>query len=81
MSSKQLRNHITYKGPIRREPVDGTETDMRVSLGFKPSWFSNRVDVDLGERWHKAPYIRHNALLQKRTRTLFPRYSNLIVDF
>ena len=51
----QLRNHIPISGPARREPADGTETSMRVSLGFEPAWYHQRCGVDLGERWHKDP--------------------------
>mgnify|MGYP006272069449 CR=1 FL=1 len=62
MTIKQLRNHIPIGGPARREPVDGSETDMRVSLGLEPAWFHDRLGVDLGESWHKDPYARHAAL-------------------
>lgn len=59
----QLRNHIPISGPARREPADGTETAMRVSLGFEPAWYHQRCGVDLGERWHKDPRYRHDALV------------------
>lgn len=62
MSIRQLRNHIPIGGPARRKPTDGSETDMRVSLGFEPTWFVRRCGVDLGERWHKDPYARREAL-------------------
>ena len=58
----QLRNHIPIGSPARREPVDGTEPLMRVSLGFEPAWFVKRCSVDLGERWHKDPGFRRNEL-------------------
>ena len=35
----------------------------RVSLGFEPAWYHGRCDVDLGERWHKDPRYRHDALV------------------
>jgi hypothetical protein len=59
----QLRNHIPISGPARREPADGTETAMRVSLGFEPAWYHRRCGVDLGEQWHKDPRYRHDALV------------------
>jgi len=59
----QLRNHIPISGPARREPVDGTETALRVSLGFEPAWYHLRCGVDLGERWHKDPRDRHDTLV------------------
>ena len=37
MTILQLRNHIPISGPARREPADGSETAMRVSLGFEPA--------------------------------------------
>jgi hypothetical protein len=63
MPTLQLRNHIPISGPARREPADGTESALRVSLGFEPSWYHRRCGVDLGERWHKDPRYRHDALV------------------
>lgn len=66
MSVLQLRNHIPISGPARREPVDGTETDLRVSLGFEPDWFHRRCGVDFGEQWHTDPYYRHDTLARMK---------------
>jgi hypothetical protein len=66
MAVLQLRNHIPISGPARRERVDGTETDMRVSLGFEPDWFHRRGDVDFGQRWHTDPYYRHETLVKMK---------------
>ena len=62
MSIPKLRSHIPIAGPARREPIDGTETAMRVSLGFVPRWFSARCGTDFGKRWHTDPYYRYKAL-------------------
>lgn len=62
MTVLQLRNHIPISAPARREPTDGTESDMRVSLGFEPAWFHKRCGVDFSERWHKDPYYRYETL-------------------
>ena len=58
----QLRSHIPISAPARREPADGTESDMRVSLGFEPAWFHKRCGIDFSERWHKDPYYRYESL-------------------
>lgn len=63
MTILQLRNHIPIAGPARREPADGTETAMRVSLGFDPGWFHRRCGVDFSERWHTDPIYRHDTLI------------------
>lgn len=70
MGIKQLRNHIPIAGPARREPVDGSETAMRVSLGFEPAWYTARCDVDIGEQWHRDPLVRHEALAVMKTELL-----------
>lgn len=62
----QLRNHIPIGAPARREAADGTESAMRVSLGFEPAWFHRRCGVDLGERWHTDPRYRHHALVRMK---------------
>jgi len=58
----KLRNHIPISGPARREPADGTESAMRVSLGFVPAWYQRRCGVDFSERWHRDPRTRYRAL-------------------
>jgi hypothetical protein len=63
MSILQLRNHIPISGPARREPTDGSETAMRVSLGFEPAWFHRRCGVDFSKRWHTDPVYRHETLV------------------
>ena len=59
----QLRNHIPVAAPARREPADGTESPLRVSLGFTPQWFHQRCGVDFSRRWHTDPRYRHETLL------------------
>jgi hypothetical protein len=62
MTLLQLRHHNPISGPGNREPADGTESDMRVSLGFEPAWFHRRCDVDFSERWHTDPFYRYETL-------------------
>jgi hypothetical protein len=66
MTILQLRNHIPIAGPARREPVDGTESLMRVSLGFEPLWFHKRCAVDFSEEWHTNPIYRHDTLVKMK---------------
>jgi uroporphyrinogen-III decarboxylase len=66
MSVLKLRNHIPISGPARREAIDGTESDMRVSLGFEPGWFCQRCGVDFTERWHQNPFYRHDSLVKMK---------------
>ena len=66
MSVLKLRNHIPISGPARREPADGTESDMRVSLGFVPGWFHQRCGIDFFERWHKNPFYRYETLVKMK---------------
>ncbi len=81
MSILKLRNHIPIAAPARREPVDGTESDMRVSLGFEPKWFHNRCGVEFLENWHKTPTVRYRSLKRMKEELVkaFPKvpYWNL----
>ncbi len=63
MPAPQLRNHIPISGPARREPADGTESPMRVSLGFEPKWYAQRCGVDFSTRWHTDPVYRHETII------------------
>ena len=66
MKILKLRNHIPISGPARREPADGTESDMRVSLGFEPAWFHKRCGVNFTEKWHKDPFYRYESLVKMK---------------
>lgn len=66
MSVLKLRNHIPISGPARREPADGTESALRVSLGFEPAWYHGRCGVDFSERWHADPLYRHETLARMK---------------
>ena len=63
MAVLQLRNHIPISGPARREPTNGTETDMRVSLGVAPDGIDRRLGVDCGHHCHNDPYGRHATVI------------------
>ena len=69
-----LRNHIPLSGPATREPCDGTESPMRVSLGFTPKWYRDRLDTDFGEPWHLDPLYRYEQSIHMRQllEELFP---------
>jgi len=64
MGILQLRNHIPICGASNREPVDGTESPMRVSLGFEPAWYHQRCNVYFSQRWHEDPFYRYSNLLR-----------------
>jgi len=66
MNILKLRNHIPISGPARREPADGTESDMRVSLGFEPAWFHQRCGVNFIEKWHIDPFYRQKSLVKMK---------------
>lgn len=72
--NKQLRSHIPIAAPARREAADGTESPLRVVLGFEPKWFHARCHVDFGERWHSDSAYRRETLLSMRAelRRSFP---------
>ena len=65
----KLKNHIPISGPARREPANGTETDMRVSLGFEPAFFYQRCGIDFSKKWHINPIYRYKSI-KKMKKTL-----------
>ena len=66
MTILKLRHHVPIGGMPRREVVDGTESTMRVSLGFEPAWFHRRCGVDFSKRWHTDPYYRHDTIVKMK---------------
>ncbi|MDF1566561.1 MAG: hypothetical protein P1P77_00925 [Spirochaetaceae bacterium] len=62
MNIPGLRNHIPLGAPATREPCDGSESSMRVSLGFTPRWFRDRLGIDFSESWHQDADVRFHSL-------------------
>ncbi len=79
-----LRNHIPLGAPATREPVDGTEGFLRVSLGFTPRWFRDRLGIDFSEPWHADPAYRADSLfaMKRCLHECFPtvRYFHPVMD-
>jgi len=67
MSTYGLRNYIPISGPATREPCQGDEPDLRVSLGFCPRWYHQRLGIDFGERWHQDPVYRYETLIRMKS--------------
>ncbi len=62
----QLRNHIPLAGPATRELCDGSEERLRVSLGFTPRWYHDRLGIDFSEKWHTDPDYRYETLVEMK---------------
>jgi len=67
MPGFRLRNHIPLGAPATREPCEGDEPFLRVSLGFVPRWFTKRLGIDFSGRWHTDPVFRYDSLLKMKT--------------
>ncbi len=66
LATTGLRNHIPLSGPATREPSDGNESPLRVSLGFTPRWYRDRLGIDFGEAWHLDPVYRYEQSIRMR---------------
>ncbi|TVQ35489.1 MAG: hypothetical protein EA384_16145 [Spirochaetaceae bacterium] len=73
-----LRNHIPLGAPATREPVDGSEGFLRVSLGFTPAWYRSRLGIDFSEVWHTDPVYRARCLLtmKQHLHAAFPGFEH-----
>ncbi len=66
MSSYGLRHYIPVGALARREPVVGDEPYLRLSLGFVPRWYHDRLGSDFSEKWHLDPVYRYQSVLKMR---------------
>ena len=66
MKEYRLRNYIPISGPATRQPCDGSEAPFRVSLGFSPLWYHDRLGVDFSRRWHTDPQYRYDTLMEMK---------------
>lgn len=76
MKDYTLRSHIPISGPGMREPCRGDESDFRLSIGFTPKWYRDRMGVDFSERWHRDPVYRYDTLLTMK-RQLTERFPSI----
>ncbi len=59
----QLLSYIAHAAPATRRPATGSEPFLRPEIGFVPSWYSRRMDIDFGERWHTDPEYRRTTIV------------------
>ena len=78
INNHKLRNHIPIAGSGNREPCTGNESPFRVSLGFTPKWYRDRLNMDFSERWHQDPVYRYETLvlMKQYLSRLFPSIEN-----
>ncbi len=68
-----LRHYISVGGSARREPLKGDEPYLRISMGFHPLWYRQRLGIDFSEKWHLDPITRYRTIL-KMKRYLHKRF-------
>ena len=71
-----LSKTIPLGAPATRRPSRAAEPELRVSLGFCPRWFSQRLGTDFGERFHTDPVYRYGELVAMK-RALHERFSDV----
>ena len=83
MSEYRLRNHIPLGAPATRETFQGDEPNMRVSLGFTPLWYRERLGIDFSEPWHLDPEYRYRSLIAMKEylHAAFPSVSYFVPSY
>jgi hypothetical protein len=66
MTGSGLRHYIPVGALARREPLVGDEPFLRLSRGFVPRWYHDRLGIDFSERWHTDPVRRYESVLTMR---------------
>ncbi|MBD3421614.1 MAG: hypothetical protein GF398_15975 [Chitinivibrionales bacterium] len=83
MPEIRLRHHAPLSAPGTRELYLGDEPFLRISLGFTPNWFHQRLGVDFSEAWHLDPQYRYHALLtmKQHVHRQFPMVPGFVPHF
>jgi hypothetical protein len=78
MNDYTLRNLIPIASAGNREPCTGNESPFRVSLGFTPKWYRDRLGIDFSEKWHQDPVYRYETivLMKQYLTRMFPSVEN-----
>jgi hypothetical protein len=64
VSSGPIYPYIPFASALvwnRRPPADGVEPKIHVS--FSPDWFTRRMGLDYGQRWHTDPLYRRESFV------------------
>jgi hypothetical protein len=64
VSSGPIYPYIPFASALvwnRRPPADGAEPKIHVS--FSPDWFTRRMSLDYGRRWHTDPLYRRESFV------------------
>ena len=74
VQARQLISYIAPAAPATRRPASGDEAFLRPEVGFTPRWFSAKLGVHFGERWHTGPAYRRETVVAMRAelRRRFP---------
>ena len=71
-----LRSYIAPGAPATRHPCDGTESALRIELGFTPRWYRQYLDIDFSRRWHEDVLYRA-ACVEKMRCELRKRFPDI----
>lgn len=65
-SGRTLLNYIPIGAPATRRPAGDEERRIRVSFGFIPKWYVERVGISFGREWHENCEYRYDTLTRMK---------------
>lgn len=64
MISKPIYPYIPFAGALVWNRSQATEAPVKVHASFTPEWFVARMDLDMGEKWHRDAVFRRESFVK-----------------
>jgi hypothetical protein len=74
--SEPIYPYIPFASALVWNRLDDGDPDLKIHVSFSPDWFTRRMGLDYGERWHKDPIYRRSSFVAM-ARALNTEYPDL----
>lgn len=75
MISAPIYPYVPFAGALVWNRAQADPSPLKIHVSFSPDWFSARMGLDLGERWHADPVYRRESFvaMARALNAEFPR--------
>ncbi len=78
-----IKSVLDIGAPLGYSETDGKEQNRRFIAGASPELIKNRLEISVGEKWHKDPIFRYetNVAIKKKLNKLCPEIESFKLNY
>ena len=76
--SEPIYPYIPFASALVWNRLADGDPDLKIHVSFSPDWFTRRMGLDYGERWHRDPFYRRSSFVAM-ARALNAEYPELLL--